>query len=469
MSCWNFARSLALVSLIVMGITPLAAADEASPPPAPAEESSTFEEEILVTATRRAEEVGDIPASVTVVTAKQIAALPVVSLEGALQVEVPGFTLGRPGSDSYAMNTINSQAVSLRGLGATGASRTLVVLDGVPLNDPIGGWIDWGRIPLDSVEQVEVVRTATTTAWGNQAMGGVINIVTRRPDGRRLLAHVEGGSHELRRLEFSLSEAWGRHGVVLGAKLFEVGGFIAHAEELRGPVDVPRSAEQESVTGEWRFDASPSASYSVGGHWAGERRTTDTRLDQNSSVQFTLRAGGHWTRPASVWEARAYALQQDQAARRVSVNAARTVVTPNSDQYGSPASAWGATTQWNRALGERHVALAGVDWISGEADVNEDLRFSGGRFTRRRVFGGSTQLGGLFFEDEFRPNDTWSLRLGGRLDRWSSGEGRRNETDLLTGATLSSRSFEEHEVTVFNPSLAGLFKLGSGAALRGSI
>ena len=464
----NSGISRVLWGLLCAVILAGAAATAEEPSSAPAEPTPAYEEQILVTATRRAEDAADIPASVTVVTAPQIQATPAATMDAVLSVTVPGFALGRPGSESYSVNSLGGQDVNLRNLQGGGAARTLVLVDGVPLNDPIIGFIDWGRINLEDVERVEVVRTATSTAWGNQAMGGVIHIVTRRTGDRALRAHLEAGSGELKRGELSLAEAFGRHALSISGKIFDYGGFYAHAADLRGPVDVKRSAEQESANAEWRYAASPSAEYTFGAQWAADRRTTDTALDQNANQLQEMRAGGRWTGEASLWEARAYSMRQDQALRRGSANATRTVVTPNSDQYESPITAWGATAQWRRSLG-LHSLLAGADVASGEAEVKENFRFSAGRFTRRRSFGGSSRVSGVFLEDEVRPGGRWSLRLGGRVSRWDSGDGRRDDRDLTTGAVVSERRFDNHSVTVFSPTVGAVVEIRPAAILRASL
>ena len=72
----------------------------------------------------------------------------------------------------------------------------------------------------------------------------------------------------------------------------------------------------ETGSVEWRIAATPSAEYTLGGQWAGDRRTTDTALDETANQLAELRAGGRWTGAANLWEARAYARRQDQALRR---------------------------------------------------------------------------------------------------------------------------------------------------------
>src|SRR2546429_4619415 len=90
---------------------------------------------------------------------------------------VPVFIFFRRG-DSLPANPA-AQGVSLRGLGPSGASRSLVLLDGVPLNDPFGGWVAWTKVPREGLERAELVPGGGATAWGNAALGGVVQLFTR--------------------------------------------------------------------------------------------------------------------------------------------------------------------------------------------------------------------------------------------------------------------------------------------------
>src|ERR1700744_3831684 len=119
-------------------------------PPKPVTESVT------VTATDRGlANVNDAATSVVVLSAKQLQATPGLALDDALH-RVAGFQLFRRTSSWTANPT--SSGISLRGLGSTAASRTLVVSDEVPLNDAFGGWVHWNEIPLLAIDRVELMR-----------------------------------------------------------------------------------------------------------------------------------------------------------------------------------------------------------------------------------------------------------------------------------------------------------------------
>src|SRR4029078_13297747 len=90
--------------------------------------------------------------------------------------QVPGFSLFRRSGSLTANPT--AQGVSLRGVGASGASRALVLLDGVPLNSPFGGWVYWTRVPRVNIENVSVQNGASSSLYGSGALGGVVNITS---------------------------------------------------------------------------------------------------------------------------------------------------------------------------------------------------------------------------------------------------------------------------------------------------
>src|SRR5579872_7054150 len=106
---------------------------------------------------------------------------PALIADDALR-NVASFSLFRRTSSIAAQPT--TQGASLRGIGPSGQSRTLVLLDGVPFNDPFGGWVYWTRVPLSSVDRVEVTEGTASSLYGNYAMGGVINIITNTPERR---------------------------------------------------------------------------------------------------------------------------------------------------------------------------------------------------------------------------------------------------------------------------------------------
>ena len=136
-------------------------------------------EELTVTASRTEERIGDTASSIEVLSVKDISTTAALTLDDVLK-QVPGFTLFRRSSSRTSNPT--TQGVSLRGVGASGASRALVLSDGVPLNDPFGGWVYWDRVPREEIGRIEVLQGGASSLYGTDALGGVINLIRKAPE-----------------------------------------------------------------------------------------------------------------------------------------------------------------------------------------------------------------------------------------------------------------------------------------------
>lgn len=134
--------------------------------------------EVVVTATRDAREVRKVPANVSVITAEDI------QKSGA--TSVPEVLTGLVGMNvtSYSGNASQS-IVDMRAFGTeAGYLRHVVLLDGRRLNRPDIAGINWLEIPLSEIERIEVVRGANSVLYGDSAIAGSINIITKRGEGK---------------------------------------------------------------------------------------------------------------------------------------------------------------------------------------------------------------------------------------------------------------------------------------------
>ena len=128
---------------------------------------------IVVTATRMATPISEIGTAVSVVTNKQIQAQQIRDVTTALR-EVPGVVATQSGSPGTVAE------VSIRG---STPAQTLIMIDGVPVNDSATGSFDLSRLTTDNLDRVEVVRGSGGALYGSQAIGGVINLISREGSG----------------------------------------------------------------------------------------------------------------------------------------------------------------------------------------------------------------------------------------------------------------------------------------------
>ena len=144
---------------------------------------------VTVTATRGATQ-QDLDVSSTILTSDQVLEAPEPSIDQIVN-KIPGiYTSQQPGGQLHP----TGQPFSIRGFGTSTNINTLLLVDGIPANDPYFRTVDWSQVPKDSVASIEVIRGGgASSAWGNLAMGGIVDVVTRQAQPGYIL-DVNGGS-----------------------------------------------------------------------------------------------------------------------------------------------------------------------------------------------------------------------------------------------------------------------------------
>ncbi len=170
--------------------------------------------------------------------------------------QLPTFSLFTRSSSISSNPT--SQGVSLRGIGPSGVSRTLVLLDGVPFNEPFGGWVYWTRVPLESTERIEVVDGPSANVYGNYALGGAINISTARPTRQMFDVRSQYGNKNSPKLDFFGGDVWGKVGLLVDGSFFRSDGFPIVIENERGLVDDKSNDAFKNVNVKANFTATPN-------------------------------------------------------------------------------------------------------------------------------------------------------------------------------------------------------------------
>ena len=158
-------RFLVVSSVLAMCLAPLAAFAQGG-------EGDNVDAK-MVTATRTEQPLKEVPGRVAVITRQELKDMPVQTVDEALSY-ISGAHVERP-SGIFSFKSV----VSLRGLGNE-QGRTLVLIDGVPQNTSDMGDVNWNRINLEDVKRIEILKGPAASIYGNNAMGGVINIITKK-------------------------------------------------------------------------------------------------------------------------------------------------------------------------------------------------------------------------------------------------------------------------------------------------
>jgi vitamin B12 transporter len=172
-------------------------------------------EPVVVTATRLEEPISGVPASATVITHEEMERKMAVTVEDAIR-DAPGVYVRRAGTIGAATS------VRIRGADVT---QTLVMIDGVEVNNSWSGFYDWANLMVDNVERVEVIRDAQSALYGSEAMGGVINIITKKGAGKPgATFSAEGGTFNTYREVGSSVGKWGIMDFAASASRFDSDG-----------------------------------------------------------------------------------------------------------------------------------------------------------------------------------------------------------------------------------------------------
>jgi len=443
----------------LLGVLLLAAAPAGAQEPEPPARL----EPVVVTATRLEQKAGDVPASVTVLTRDDVRESPSQTLDDLLR-QVPGFSLFRRTSSVVGHPT--TQGFSLRGIGPSGTSRALVLLDGVPLNDPFGGWVYWNRVPLLGIEQVEVVRGGGSSVWGNYALGGVVQVLGRRPTERGATLEASYGTQDTSNLSLLVTETAGPFRILLEGNRYETGGYPIVKESRRGRIDVDAESTHHVFNGRVELHASPGATFWASGNYYDEERLNGTPLQVNDTTSGIAALGGRLLAGDGEWRFATYANWQEFHSTFTSQAADRNSEVLALDQT-VPTTSAGGWLQWSRRF-DRHLVSAGGDvrWVTGET---HERVFVDGVFRRTRTAGGEQVIGGVYLQDVWTPHPAVEVVGGLRGDVWLNYAAFRRDTPPPSPAIPASQTFGDIERIIPSPRLALLVHATPTTDLRASV
>ena len=412
---------------------------------------ASFADSIVVTADRGTSRLPSA-ASATVLTSAELTNAASGALDDVLR-QTPGFTLFRRSTSRTANPT--TQGVTLRGVSGSGASRTLVLADGVPLNDPFGSWVYWNRVPLAAIDRVEVVRGGAGDLYGADALGGVIQVLTFSPTRPRLRAAADGGSHSTGRGSLFGGTRLGGWTATAAGEVVQTDGVITIDRAVAGVVDV--RADSDYRTGFFSLGTSRErwrASVRLSGYAEDRNNGTPVQVNTTDWRQLSAEAGG--LAAGGAWEAHVASGSQDYYQTFSAVATDRRTERLTTLQT-IPSDFVSVAGQWSRFFG-RHSLLVGADTRHTESTVDEfrytlvsGVNTPSGPF----VAGGTERSSALFGRFAYAANERLSLSAGLRGDFWESEPVQQ---------TLPTQS-----VSFFSPRFGVSYRLGADVMVQGAV
>ena len=383
-------------------------------------------------------------------------------LDEALR-SVPAVSLFRR-TTSLAANP-TTQGISLRAIAPSGAGRTLVTLDGVPLNDPFGGWVIWSQAAPEGLEGVDVIRGAGAGPYGAGALTGTIQLRERASGGVLDASAAERGGAR------ASGSASGMVGPVrlTASGLYEVSdGYVPVRGPAAGAADTPLDLDSRSAA--IRADAPlGAANLSLrASTWEEDRGSGLDKARANASGHAISATAAKAPQDGGYgWRLQAWRIESNFANSSASVNDSRSETTLVNDQYRTPATGWGLNAALRR--GAQDLGGGSLEWELGadgrfnEGETNE--RFGLAFTPRGREAGGETSVVGGYIDGSWTQGP-WLVAGGLRLDRWSNEGGFRREYVLATGALTLDESDPDRDGEVVSARLAARRDLGNGYAAR---
>lgn len=377
---------------------------------------------VIVTAARLSPAPTDAAFGVVTVAGDTIGASPRVDETLTL---VPGVQLFRRTS-SVASNP-TTQGMTVRAIAGSGAGRALVTLDGVPQNDPFGGWVLWSGLPSASIEGALVVRGAGAGPYGAGALTGTVQLAERT----RVPPHGE-------------YEVWaGERGEAGGQLAFATGRLLVVASRQSsdgwtpvrqgaGAADAPLAFDSSSLTLRFGPDwGAGDMAFRLSGYREQRQSGLVGAESRSTGVSASATVAGASPGIGNDWRLQGWVRASDFENDSVAVGAGRAFTTPANNQFGTPALGVGVNAALRHSTPDGGWEV-GADVRYADGETRERFRFIGGTFTRGRIAGGSQYVAGVYGET-WRQSGDWLLTGGVRLDRWASFSGERAERDLATG------------------------------------
>lgn len=417
--------------------------------------------EVVVTATKFPTDIERVPGRIEVITAKEIEDMPFERIDELLQ-QVSGVQTNR----AHGFFELSPQ-VTMRGLGGNEPGRTLVLIDGAPVSVGDSGNMRWNRVNLADIERIEVFKGPGSSIYGSNAMGGVINIITKSPE-----KSVEGevsagyGSFETKqgavRMGGKQAGGQGFFGQV-AATILDSDGYTSLTEDSRDYDNrIDRFVEELTLNtkvgysfdegnsielSHSHFDDRRSEGYKYnideGGH-----RDFDTNsfnlLYKGSHKQWQWRMSGYYQREEYYWH------------RDFEKPDSLYTVNSDRDDYGSTLSLAGDVGEWSTLIFGGDIRISGVDAID-DYDLSDEYAKNKGKLDQYAIY----------LQDEFRLLDNRLVLVGGiRYDmaRFHNGAYASNISpfDQLT------TEMDDNDWEAFSPKLSARYHFTDKLSLYGS-
>lgn len=412
------------------------------------------QQQVTVTATRSSFVTEDAAASVRTLDAAALQQSAGFTLDDHLR-QLPGVELYRRTSGWVANPT--TQGISLRGLGSTAASRTLVLSDEVPFNDPFGGWVHWNEMPALAVDSVTVVRGGASDLYGSSAIGGVVEEVPVSATQSRRTLQAGYGGLDTRFVDGIVSASHAPWSSLFAGSWFNTGGYITVAPEQRGLVDRRAGVAYDVLRAEVRRGPQQNGAF-LRGNFLHETRHNGTAIQTNATQLWRYQAGADQVVGRAHFFERLYGSRQGYRQSFSTIAVGRSSEALNLLQR-VPSEELGASAQGARSWSSL-TALGGFD-IRDVRATDQETRISSGAIGTKTSISARQRATGGYGELLWQYHG-WSAAFAARVDDFRT-------FDAVKWVDATRSTLARTDEVLFSPHLGLVYRFSSGLSLSGSV
>jgi len=376
--------------------------------------------------------------------------------------DVAGFQQFRR-SDSRSSNPSN-QGATLRALGGNASSRTLVLLDGVPVADPFFGYVPFSALVPDRLSLVRVTRGGGIGAFGAGAVAGTIELASATRDQLTdFSASAFYGSRDATEMSAGLTQDLGGSYVSLSGRWDRGDGFQTTPRYQRVAATVPAAYDGWSTNLRAVAPISPMSELQFRATLFRDDRTlrfagaNSMSQGQDASIRYINRGP---------WEVDALAYIQARNFSNIVISS--STFRKSLDQRNTPSTGIGGKIEVRPPIGDAHLLRLGVDTRFATGDMFEDAynaNQAANPRTSLRHAGGDQWTIGVFVEDDWTLGEL-VLTGGLRGDRWSIRNGFYQEVNATTSATVRNDNFATQADWEMSGRVGALYRASDALALR---
>lgn len=408
-------------------------------------------EEISVTATKTERKISDVPASVEIITEKDIKKTPANTV-----VELLRYTSGLDVGNGESIIT-NENRVKMRGFGGSSNGRVLVLVDGVALNDAMSQSVQWNKIAIEDIEKIEIVKGANSALYGSNAMGGVINIITKKPKEQKTNVSLTYGSMNTKIGSVGTTGKIDKLGYYLSAARAVSDGYVkelpANIKDTTLKTGIKRDNLLAKVT--YQIDDDSDVYFTVV-HFENKQTDEKDILDYDGYHQKeTSIKSGYKTKifNDAEFSVNLYKVDEDKSYDLASTTAVTSTTVTNLKRFGG-------NIQVTIPIQDTHFITTGIETRYDELDNNSD--YTTGKAIQNL---GSQDYYAIFLQDEIFLGEKTIINIGGRYDSYDNHKGNQYQSDRTPDTT----NYESKTFSAFSPKIGALYNISNNLSFRASI